>query len=168
MPTAVRQRRPTVAQRAAEAARVTAELLHFEDPKRAAAALAEAAAEVARRDPAFAARVRTLYDEMAPPPPPRPTGRGGGRTARVAPDVHLVPIKYIPGYEADSAAPPDPYLLLELYGRAQLPLAIARYETPDLREAVKLVKARNPKTRPAGAARQALIDYILDYVSGPR
>lgn len=178
MPTAVKPKRVTVAQRTAEATRVSAEYLHFEDQKRAAAALAEAAAEAVQRDRAFAARVQALYDDMAPPPPPAPrqprqpagqTGgraRGGAKVAKVAPDINLIPIKYIPGYEADSSAPPDPYLLLEMYGPAQLPLAIGRYDKPDLQQAVKLVKARNPKTRPTGASWQALVDYIVEFVGG--
>jgi hypothetical protein len=174
MPTAVKPRRLTVTQRTAEATRVSADYLHFEDQKRAAAALAEAAAEAVQRDRAFAARVQTLYEDMALPPPlPRqPTGgtggskRAGAKVVKVASDVNLAPIKYIPGYEADSAAPPDPYLLLELYGPAQLPLAIGRYEKPDLQQAVKLVKERNPKTRPNGTSWQALVDYIVEYVGG--
>jgi len=172
MPTAVRPKRLTVAQRTAEAMRVSAEYFHFEDQKRAAAAVAEAAAEAVQRDRGFAARVQALYEDMAPPPPTlrQPAARTGGKTgakvAKVAADVDLVPIKYIPGYEADSSAPPDPYLLLEMYGRAQLPLAIGRYDAPDLQQAVKLVKARNPKTHPSGRSWQALVDYIIAYVGG--
>jgi hypothetical protein len=172
MPTAVKPKRLTVAQRTAEAMRVSADYLHLEDQKRAAAAVAEAAAEAVQRNRGFAARVQALYEDMAPPSPsPRqPAARTGGKTGakvvNVAADVELIPIKYIPGYEADSSAPPDPYLLLEMYGRAQLPLAIGRYDTPDLQQAVKLVKARNPKTQPSGRSWQALVDYIIAYVGG--
>jgi hypothetical protein len=60
--------------------------------------------------------------------------------------------------------PGRPYVLLELYRHAQSPLAIGRYDTSDVQQAVKLVQARHPKTKPAGTSWQALVDYILAYV----
>src|SRR5690242_5432691 len=99
MSNGVEQKRLTVAQRTSEAARLTAEFLGLEDVKRVAAALAEAAAEGVRRNPSFTAHVRSLYEEMAPRPASR-KAPAGAKSKKVAPDVTLVPIKYIPGHEA--------------------------------------------------------------------
>jgi hypothetical protein len=79
--------------------------------------------------------------------------------------VELIPIKSMEGHKFDPVAPPDPYFLLEFYGAAQLPLALQRYTLPRLQKAVKLVKERNPRTKPNGASRQAVIDYLVEYVA---
>jgi hypothetical protein len=160
-------RKLTPTQRVAEAAQQVATTLGLEDQKRVSAALAEAAAEAVRRDSLFAARVRILYKEMTPAPPARRTP-AQGRGTRAAPDVELVPIKQVEGWFLNPGAPPDPYFLLELYGPKQLPLALQRYTVARLREAVEAVQQRNPGTSPRGRTRPALIDYIVEHVSGQR
>lgn len=163
MPTAVEQKPLTVTQRAAEAAREAGEFLGLDDLKRMSAALAEAAVDGIRRNQAFAAHVRKLYEDMAP----KPAAKKKTPSARVAPDVELIPRKQMEGYRLDPGAPPDPYFLNEYYGSDQLALALARYDAPALREAVKPVKRRHPGTKPKGTSRQALIDYIIDFVATP-
>lgn len=163
MSSVVSQRPLTVAQRTAEAARQAGELLAVDDQKRVTAALSEAALDGMRRNSAFVEHVRKLYDDMAPKR--APVARRSA-TGRAAPGVELVPRKRVVGHDPDPAAPPDPYFLLELYEADQLPLALQRYTVARLREAVKLVKARNPGTKPKGASGQALIDYIVEYVAG--
>ncbi len=153
----------TAAQRTSEAIRKAAGKLGVKDLKWLGAALAEAAADGVERNTAFAAQVRALYESMVPPRPIKePSRRRGGRAA---PDVELVPIKQMDVF-INPAAPPDPYFLLELYGPAQLPLALSRNTAPRLREAVKMVKERNPGTRPNGTNSAALIDYIVEHVAG--
>lgn len=168
MSTAISARPPTPAQRATEATEHTAELLHVADAKRLGSALTLAAAEAVRSNPTFAAQVRALYDELAPrrAASPRPAAPRAPRGKRVAPDIELVPVKSMEGYDFDPLAPPDPYFLLEFYGAHQLRLALARYTVPRLREAVKHVKESNPHTRPTGASQEALVDYIVQYVAG--
>lgn len=162
MSTAVRTKPPTVAQRASAAAQQAADMLELADLKRLSAALTMAAAEGVQRNPSFAAHVRTLYEELAP----RRAAQRASRTKPVAPDVELVPIKSMEGRQFDPVAPPDPYFLFEFYGMSQLPLALQRYTVPRLQKAVKLVREHNPGTKPKGTSRQALIDYIVEYVAG--
>jgi len=164
MSAALKQKPLTVTQRSTRAAEQASELLRLDDLKRVGAALAEAALEGVRRNPAFAAHVRALYDDMAPrpaAPKPRPTPR-----KKAAADIELIPVKSMEGYAFDPAAPPDPYFLLEFYGARQLPLALQRYKAPQLQEAVKQVRARNPGTRPKGTGVQSAIDYIVERLAG--
>src|SRR5262249_35756641 len=152
MSTAVERKQLTVAQRTSEAARLAGDLLGLDDLKRVAAALAEAAVEGVRRNPSFAAHVRTLYEDMAARPPAAKKSRAP-QSRKAEPDVELIPLKHIPGHEADSAAPPDPYFLVEFYGAVQLPLALSRYTVAELRDAVKVVQRRHTGTKPAGVGR---------------
>jgi hypothetical protein len=159
-----------VAQRTADATQSVAAFLGLDDLKRLGAALAEAAAEGVHRNPSFAAHVRALYEQMAPPKPARPAQAGarkGARSKVVEPDVELVPVNYEAArdFVIDPSAPPDPYFLLDFYGAHQLALALQRYTATPLRAAVNMVKERNPRTKPGGTSKQALIDYIVEYVA---
>jgi hypothetical protein len=157
MSTAIRSKPLTIAQRSAAAAQQASEILGTDDLKRVGAALAEAALEGMRRNPSFAAHVRQLYESMAPP-------RAITEPKRTKSRVELVPIRQL-NVEINPAAPPDPYLLLELYGPEQLPLALEPYSTPRLRETVKRLQTRFPGTKPQGATKQAVIDYIVRYAT---
>jgi hypothetical protein len=62
----------------------------------------------------------------------------------------------------------DPYQLLREYGPHQLRAVLVRGTPRDLREAVDLVRAREPSTKPASRTKKAdMIDYIVEYVAGP-
>jgi hypothetical protein len=160
MSTAVRSKSPTPAQRGAVAAQQAAEMLGAEDVKRMGAALAEAALEGMRRNSSFAAHVRQLYESMAP-------RRAITEPKRTKSRVELVPIRQL-DVEINPAAPPDPYLLLELYGPEQLPLALEPYSTPRLRETVKRLQTRRPGTKPQGMTKQAVIDYIVHHATASK
>jgi hypothetical protein len=45
--------------------------------------------------------------------------------------------------------------------------ALERYTLPRLRESVKIVQAKGISGKPRGAARDAVIDYIVEQVAGP-
>ncbi len=145
------------------------------------AVLLEVAATALADDPAFAARVRARYAEVAPPPTRRATKRGdsssggtGRRAPRATPKVSdllepLVPIKHIPNYEITVEGPLDPYLLLEVFGAHQLARALNQRSPADLQKAVALVQARHPGTGPerstsGKASKPALIAYIVEQV----
>lgn len=165
MSSVVSARALSVAQRTTEATQQAADLLQLTDVKRLGAAPTLAVVEGVRRNASFAAHVRTLYEELAPKPRSTRNTQTARRAKLVAPDVELVPIKSMEGRQFDPVAPPDPYFLYEFYGAAQLPLALERYTVPRLQKAVKLVKERNPRTKPNGTSRQAVIDYIVEYVA---
>lgn len=163
MSTVVERKALTVAQRTAEALKQAGEFLTLDDSKRLQAALLEAAAVGVQRNSAFAAHVRGLYEAMAP----RRAPAVAKRTKPATPDIHIEPVKPEIGYRFDPTAPPDPYFLAEFYGSHQLRLALERYTVAPLREAVRPVKVANPRTKPSGTSRQALINYIVEHVAGP-
>ncbi|HEX8995192.1 MAG TPA: hypothetical protein VF812_04115 [Ktedonobacterales bacterium] len=156
MPNAVKSKPATASQRSAGAIQQASEYLELEDAKRLGAALTIAAAETLRTYPQLADMVRRVYEELQPPKKTTSGNRG-----KKAPEVELIPVKSMEGQFRDPSAPLDPYFLLELYGPKQLPLALDRYTATRLREGVKTVQARHPGTKPAGTAKQALIDYIV-------
>ena len=122
----------------AEAVRRACYILGLEDTKRVGIALAAAGAEELHRNRAFAEQVRDIYTHLAPAPP-----------KQVASRVHLTPIKQMDGYAFNTAAPLDPYFLLEYFGPTQLPDALGLYPVFKLKEGADAVQARNPGTRPA-------------------
>lgn len=152
----------TVAQRTTEAVRKAADMMAVDDVKRMGAALVEAALEQMHQDAAFSVRVRNLYDAMA-----APKKATGAHTRRKAGHVELVPIRQI-DIEINPAAPPDPYFLLDLYGPAQLALALQPYTAARLRETMKQVQQRNPGTKPDGPSKQQLIEYIVRFAINGR
>lgn len=165
MSTATKPETRTATQRTADAIKQVAQELRLDDAKRLGTALAEVGAEWVSRSPAFAAQVKDMYESMAPK---RSAGAGqkpsGSQAGRAAPDVVLVPLKQIDRV-LNPAAAPDPYYLLDLYGVNQLALALSRYTVPRLREAVKLVQARHPGTKPAGTTRPHLTAYLVEQVA---
>ena len=88
------------------------------------------------------------------------------RTKPAEPDIELVPVNYdaARGVNLSPTAPPNPYFLRDFYGEHQLIPALSRYSPASLREAAKVVKRRNPGTRPKSTSRQDLIAYIVKYV----
>jgi hypothetical protein len=160
MSSTIKSKPLTIAQRSAAAAQQAAEILGADDLKRVGVALAEAALEGMRRNPSFAAHVRQLYESMAP-------RRAITEPKRSKSRVELVPIRQL-DVEINPAAPPDPYLLLELYGPEQLPRALEPYSAPRLRETVKHLQTRHPGTKPQGTTKQAVIDYIVYHATASK
>ncbi len=60
----------------------------------------------------------------------------------------------------------DPYDLLNSYGPDQLRAALARAPRPLLQEGVRIVKAREPGTKPQGQTNPDLVNYIVQHVAG--
>lgn len=135
-----------------EAAKLASSVLDLADLKRLAAALAEAAAEEAIHNRAFAERVRALYAEVP--------GSGKAHPLQEAP---LVPIRQGDWRPYDPGEALDPYFLLDLYGDHQLAQALNRYTLVKLKEASAAVEARNPGTKPANRGQKAaIIAYIVE------
>src|SRR5579859_6698765 len=164
MSIAIDSKPATPTRRMQEALKRASEYLGLDDVKILTAALVEAAAETVHRDALLTARVRLAYKEMATRPQTRPQAKS--QASKLVPwDVELKPVKYVEGYVANPALPPDPYFLHELYGTQQLPLALGRYRLPELLLAAGLVQGRNPGTKPKNKAkRDAVLDYIVRYV----
>jgi hypothetical protein len=61
----------------------------------------------------------------------------------------------------------DPYALLYTFGPDQLRAAVVRAPRSLLQEGVRIVKAREPGTKPQGQTNPDLVDYIVQHVAGP-
>jgi hypothetical protein len=146
--------------RAVEAVWRAAEEMSATDLKRLASAMIEIASQELRTSDRFAGRVRDLSDSLAPVKPAR---NGAARNSRPA-QPKLVPIKRIEGREIDLGAPPDPYFLNELYGSDQLQQALAAYPVKALQEAVEIMQERQPRVRPKGKTKSALVEYLVQSV----
>lgn len=130
-------------------------VLNLDDTKRLGIALAEAAAQEAERNGAFAALVRELYAVLQPQAPkPKPAQR-----------PELVPIKRIEGRELDAAGKLDPYFLHEVYGAHQLRTALERYPLAKLKEGADLVEARNRGAKANRRSKETVIDFIVRHVA---
>src|SRR5689334_9086676 len=110
----------TYPQRVTRAAETVAEYLHLDDAKRVSAALAEIAAEAVGRNPNFASRLRSCYEELG-----APKRRRGGTTRITDPNPPkrnrtLVPLKITETGEVNIGATLDPYRLFDVYGADQL------------------------------------------------
>jgi hypothetical protein len=124
-----------------------------------------AALEVANEwlawDTAFQERLRQKYDELSSLSP----------TKKKAPvDLGPAPVP-IAGRGLKNYSPYgkfDPYQLIDEYGRQQLRAVLIRATQQHLREAVDIVQAHEPGTKPASRSNNtAMIDYIVATVAGP-
>lgn len=126
-------------------------------------ALAEIATEESRNNPLFAAKVRERYAELL--------GQNGGTRKRSLGNKQfyesmppLVPIRRIDGYVHDPFAPPDPHLLIQLYGKDQLSRALFDYTVDMLKQVASKIEQKHPGTKPSNRGkRDALIAYIVQY-----
>jgi hypothetical protein len=142
-------------------------MLGLDDAKLLSTALAEVAAEDVSRDLAYAERIRRAYHEAyhellqlraTRPLRARPAGRA----------PMLIPIASLEEIQFDPYAPPNPYLLLRLYGPEQLRAALRVYTLAKLKQALEPVVQRNPGVKPQSKARKdAVIDFIVGHVAGP-
>lgn len=65
-------------------------------------------------------------------------------------------------------ATPDPYTLLDWYGRDQLRAVMLGATLPLLREFVDTVQSREPGTKPVSKSKKKdMVDYIVGHVAGP-
>jgi hypothetical protein len=170
MPTATSTKSLTPTQQIAETTRQAAEALGLEDEnvdeKVLAAALVVAALDAIQRSESFANHLRAVYERL------RTSSRASRATPRapaqrVAPDIDLIPMREMPDRPFVPGAAPDAYLLYDLYGVDQLPLALGRYTLRDLLLAAELVQQRHPGTKPKNKTkRESVIAYIVEHVTG--
>lgn len=136
------------------------------DLKNLTTALAEIAADEAKRNTAFAQKILAVFRQLTPvaaPAAPRARGRTPSRPIK----PKLVPIRsYDPGIFGGDK-PIDPYMLLHIYGEHQLRAALEELPPAELKRSVQIVEDRHPGTKPGGrAAKAALVDYVERYVLG--
>jgi hypothetical protein len=163
MSTATSSKPVTQSQRIASAAEQIGTALGLDNHKLLGAILAEAAAQEARRNAAFAEHIREMY--LAEAKPTRQARSARQPKQPKLPKPELRPIKRVESHEINIAAALDPYYLYEVYGADQLPLALDEFTVTKLKEAVEAVQKRHPGTKPTNSRNKpAVIDYIVRYV----
>jgi hypothetical protein len=158
--------RQSLQQRGAEATRELRQTAHLptnpRDVNVLGTALAEVAANEARRNPRFADELHSRYEELlASQRTPRSTSKG----ADLPP---LIPLPQAEPRERrlsiDPFAPPDPAFLIRVYGHPQLARALHDYSMDALKEAATRVQQNHPGTKPTSRARRdTLIAYIVEH-----
>jgi hypothetical protein len=130
------------------------------DLKRLTTAIAEIAIEEAEVHPNFGKRILALYEELAPrkkrdnTPEPAYTGED------------LVPISPVVGYKINVYGPPEPEVLLKIYGKDQLPKALSLFKPTKLKEAAAQIMQEHPGTKPKTKTKaEDLIAYIVAQVA---
>jgi hypothetical protein len=122
------------------------------------AALAEIAFEESTRNARFASALRERYHELMAQQPAQKQGSSKQKT-ELPP---LVLINRVEGYRADPFSPPNPKLLIHMYGAGQLDRALQDYTLDMLKETLAKVQAEHPGTKPESkASKQSVIDYIV-------
>jgi len=134
-----------------------------------ATALAEVAAEEARRNLDFSGRVRALYEQLATPKnKPSSSASGSARRRAQRQVTPLVPLAEAGTVRFNPYLGCEPEKLLILYGREQLPAALNEYSSDHLKEAAQRIRAERPESKlRSKASRAAIIDYIVEHVAGP-
>jgi hypothetical protein len=172
---AVEMTTASVQERTAEASRVLCAALGLvglsaTNMKYLMLALAEVADEEIHRNADFAARLRSRYEALVPARPSR-AGRSSGasRPSRSSgpPKTRLTPVGTVDEGLLDPYAPPNPFLLQQLYGNEQLAAALGRHSLAALKQAVDVVQEQFPGTKPKKLTKPGIIDYIVEHVAGP-
>lgn len=134
------------------------------DLKHLSVALTEAATDEVDRHPEFAEQVLRIFHELAKPSVPKSAAKkSSSRSAK----PKLEPVGHVDPALLGPDMPLDPYVLQQLYGNAQLRLALDGRSLTALKQAVSIVQQRHPDTGPASRTQKAaLIDYIVKYVAG--
>lgn len=152
----------TFRDRAAEATHALRDVVGIRDLKLLSASVAEAAAEEAKRNSAFAERIRAISEELSElqrATYDKPRGK--------VKDVELTPLPGTDGIFVDPYAPLDPYLLQRMYGPEQLSKALSVYGMTKLKEAAAVVMRRKPGVKPRDGRRiDSVRDFIVEQVAG--
>jgi hypothetical protein len=157
---------PTISQRTISATNHLQEIFGFKNLKALTAAIAEAALKEAQANPAFADKVRMLYDEMAQAKKP-PTIKTKQPRERPRVKLQATPIAKVEGYIPDPYGPLDPYFMLKIYGEDQLPLALDDHTLDRLKVAADNLMQTHPGTKPKTKSKKAdVIAYIVEIVTG--
>ncbi|MEO7002719.1 MAG: hypothetical protein ABI068_12990 [Ktedonobacterales bacterium] len=134
--------------------------------RRLTIALAEAAADEAGHNSDFAKHIRVLYERSASVKKSKVT-EPSTRRKKMPEHPNLTPVGTFDESKFNPYGPLDPYILLQLYGIEQLPLALDGYSLTALKGAVSLVEQRNPGTKPKNCSKKdAVLEYIVQYVTG--
>lgn len=158
----------TEQERAAAATRRLCEMLGVgtlkpKDLKYLSVALTEAATDEIGHHPEFAERVLHVFHELVKPSASKSAAKKS--TSRPA-KPKLVPVGHVDPVLLGPDRPLNPYVLQQLYGNAQLRLALDGRSLTALKQAVSIVQQRHPGTGPANRTQKAaLIDYIVQYVA---
>ena len=156
---------PTVAQRATAATVQLRETFGFSNLKVMSTAIAEAAAEEAQQNSAFAERIRRIYQELSSNSQGKTAGTRPPRSAQKK--SSLTPIARVEGFQPDPFAPIDPYFYLKIYGPEQFPLALDEQTLVTLKVIAEKLMADNPGTKPKTKSKKVdVIDYIVEIVAG--
>src|SRR5689334_1991307 len=163
MSVTLRNKPLTVKQRNNLALQRLSESLSIEDSALLATAVLEVIADEVGWNGDVGQRIRDAYRDLLQLPS---LTKGKLRPPKPAP-VKLVPVGKVDESRIKPYGLLDPYLLFDLYGAAQLRLALDGYSLAKLKEGMAAVAARNPGTKPTSKASKApLIDYIVEYVAG--
>jgi hypothetical protein len=134
-------------------------------------ALAEVAAQEAANNPAFAHTITEMFTQIAQAEQGAkkraPTRRKPAAVPMIKPSAldHIKPLKPWDPKKFNPYKPLDPYELCDVFGPEQLAIMLPEYERSTLREMVKIVLVRHPKTRkPSLNDNEAMIAYILEHV----
>ncbi len=125
-----------------------------------ALALMQVATEEVSRNGSFAERVRSLYLSLVPQ-----KTTGTKPTASASWQIKLTPVGTVDQSLLDPYGPPNPFALQQLYGDAQLPLALERYSPARLKEAAEIVQQRFPGTKPKKNSKASIIEYIVSTIT---
>lgn len=132
-------------------------------------ALMRIATEEAGRSSDFAERVRSLYLALLPARSNRrdaDADRVSSRRGNGPNRIKLIPVGSVDEALLDPYAPPNPFVLQQLYGNEQLSLALERYTLTKLKEAVAVVQERFPGTKPKRMTKPGIVEYIVSAVTG--
>ena len=122
-------------------------------------ALVEMVNEQLAGDEAFQQSLRQRYQEL------EALGAAKQKAARA---ISPVPINPPSLDEYTPYGKFNPYTTLREYGPAQLRAVLELSTLRDLKEAVDMVQAREPGTKPASRSKKAdMVDYLMEHVVGP-
>lgn len=165
MPQLVESPPETIAERSARATRtlcmaVGLDAVPAKDLKFLTVALAEAAAQEAETNEAFAAHIREGFGKLRGE---KPTGRKRG--GPIVLDT-LKPLRPSELGRLNPFGTLDPYALMDVYGDAQTLQVLNSMQLDELKKTSAIVEERNPGTVPANRrAKKAYVDYIMQHIA---
>jgi hypothetical protein len=124
-------------------------------------ALAEVATREARADRAFAARIRSAYQELINSRPPTPTKK----TKKLDKLEELVPTGPVDLSRLRPGGTIDPFALYQGYGESQTRNVLGGQGLDEITKSAAFVERHKPGTMPKGRkTKKLLVDYIMTQV----
>lgn len=129
-------------------------------------ALAEVASKEASLNSDFAEKIRLKYLELLPKKTEKTAKVTIKVTAKKIGLTNLIPIKQVDIAKIfNPHTPPDPYLLFEVYGTEQLPLALESFSLTLLRKVALDVEYKFPGTKAKNKnQKDSIVEYIVSQV----